>query len=96
VEAHAASPVVSAELPETGERFEGVLPPVSSGPCFSIRKPAAKIYTLDDYVRDRILLVPQAEVLRRAVVERHNVLISGGTSSGKTTLANALLAEIAK
>ena len=96
LEVHASNPIVSAELPETGERFEGLLPPVSVAPCFSIRKPAAKVYTLEDYVTDRIMLPPQAEILRRAVVERRNVLIAGGTSSGKTTLANALLAEMAK
>lgn len=96
IEAHAGNPVVSAELPESGERFEGLLPPVSMAPCFSIRKPAAKVYTLEDYVRDRILAPIQAEALKRAVVERRNLLIAGGTSSGKTTLANALLAEMAR
>ncbi len=96
IEAHAGNPVVSAELPETGERFEGLLPPVSTAPCFSIRKPAAKVYTLEDYVADRILSPVQAEALKRGVVERRNLLIAGGTSSGKTTLANALLAEMAR
>jgi type IV secretion system protein VirB11 len=96
LEVHAGSPIVSAELPESGERFEGLLPPVSAAPCFSIRKPAARIYTLDDYVSDRILLPPLADSLRRAVTDRRNILIAGGTSSGKTTLANALLAEMAK
>lgn len=95
-EVHAESPIISAELPESGERFEGILPPVSTAPCFSIRKPAAKIYSLDDYVADRILLPSQAKTLRRAISDRRNILVAGGTSSGKTTLANALLAEMAK
>ncbi len=98
-EVHAASPIVSAELPPhgegAGERFEGVLPPISLAPCFSIRKPAAKIYTLLDYVEDGIMPADTARLLRLAVVDRRNILVAGGTSSGKTTLANALLAEMA-
>ncbi len=101
LEAHANNPIVSAELPsredgEAGERFEGLLPPVSVAPCFSIRKPARRIYGLGDYVRDRIMTEAQAGVLRQAVTEHKNILVAGGTSSGKTTLANALLAEIAR
>jgi type IV secretion system protein VirB11 len=98
-EVHAASPIVSAELPPhgegAGERFEGVLPPVSLAPCFSIRKPAARVYTLLDYVSDGIMDADAARLLSLAVVERRNILVAGGTSSGKTTLANALLAEMA-
>jgi type IV secretion system protein VirB11 len=99
-EAHAGAPIVSAELPPhgeglAGERFEGVLPPVATGPCFSIRKPAGRVYTLMDYVRDGIMPAETARLLAGAAVERRNVLIAGGTSSGKTTLANALLAEVA-
>ncbi|WP_222873560.1 P-type conjugative transfer ATPase TrbB [Hankyongella ginsenosidimutans] len=98
-EVHAASPIVSAELPPhgdgAGERFEGVLPPVSLAPCFSIRKPAARIYTLIDYVDDGIMPADTARLLSLAVVDRKNILVAGGTSSGKTTLANALLAEMA-
>jgi len=98
-EVHAASPIVSAELPPhgegAGERFEGVLPPVSLAPCFSIRKPAAKIYTLLDYVSDGLMPADTARLLSLAVVDRKNILIAGGTSSGKTTLANALLSEMA-
>ena len=93
-EVHADNPIVSAELP-SGERFEGVLPPVSPAPCFAIRKPAAKIFALTDYVRGQIMVPIQADALRQAVRERKNILVAGGTSSGKTTLANALLAEIA-
>ncbi|MDX8524122.1 P-type conjugative transfer ATPase TrbB [Mesorhizobium sp. MSK_1335] len=94
-EAHADNPIVSAELP-SGERFEGLLPPVVLAPCFAIRKPAAKLYTLDNYVADRIMLPLQADALKKAIRERRNILVAGGTSSGKTTLANALLAEVAE
>lgn len=93
-EVHADNPIVSAELP-SGERFEGLLPPVATGPCFAIRKPATKILTIGDYVRDQIMVPIQAEALRKAVRDRKNILVAGGTSSGKTTLTNALLAEIA-
>jgi type IV secretion system protein TrbB len=95
-EVHAGSPRVSAELPDTGERFEGLLPPVVAAPVFAIRKPAVAVFTLADYVMGRIITPEQAKVLRRAVVQRCNVLVAGGTSTGKTTLVNALLAEVAK
>ena len=49
LEAHRDNPLISAEL-ETGERFEGVLPPVALAPCFAIRKPASRVYRLGDYV----------------------------------------------
>jgi type IV secretion system protein VirB11 len=98
-EVHGDRPIVSAELPHhaegrAGERFEGVLPPVSTGPCFSIRKPAERLHTLDDYVADAIMSEAAADTLRAAVTQRYNILVAGGTSSGKTTLANALLAEM--
>jgi P-type conjugative transfer ATPase TrbB len=95
-EVHAGAPRVSAELPETGERFEGLLPPVVAAPAFAIRKPAVAVFTLDDYVAAGIMAEGQAAVLRRAVAERRNILVAGGTSTGKTTLTNALLAEVAK
>lgn len=88
-------PRVSAELPETGERFEGLLPPIVRAPSFAIRKPAVSVFTLDDYVTAGVMGSDQAEALRRAVVGRRNILVVGGTSSGKTTLVNALLAEMA-
>ena len=95
-EVHARSPRVSAELPETGERFEGLLPPVVAAPAFAIRKPAVAVFTLGDYVTTGIMTDLQAEVLRGAVTARANILVAGGTSTGKTTLTNALLAEVAK
>ncbi len=94
-EVHEGAPRVSAELP-TGERFEGLLPPVVTAPSFAIRKPAVAVFTLDDYVDAGIMTAGQAAFLRRAVAERKNILVAGGTSTGKTTLVNALLAEVAK
>lgn len=85
-------PRLSGVLP-TGERFQGVLPPVAWGPAFSIRKRPPVVWRLDDYVAQGVLTPDQAEVLRQAVAARRNILISGGAGSGKTTLANALLAE---
>jgi type IV secretion system protein VirB11 len=95
-EVHAGAPRVSAELPGTGERFEGLLPPVVAAAAFSIRKPAVAVFTLDDYVATGIMSAAQAALLREAIAERRNILVAGGTSTGKTTLTNALLAEVAK
>ena len=95
-EIHSMSPRVSAELPETGERFEGLIPPVVAAPSFAIRKPAVAVFTLADYVSAGIMSEGQADILRMAVATRQNILVAGGTSTGKTTLTNALLAEIAK
>ena len=96
VEVHARSPRVSAELPEGGERFEGLLPPVVAAPAFAIRKPAVAVFTLDDYAAAGIMLPAEAAALRTGVTARANILVAGGTGSGKTTLVNALLAEVAK
>jgi P-type conjugative transfer ATPase TrbB len=95
-EVHASAPIVSAEVPETGERFEGLLPPIVRAPTFAIRKRAVGVIPLERYVADDILTSSQANTLRFAVRERWNILIAGPTSTGKTTLANAMLQEIAR
>ncbi len=95
-EVHSGAPRVSAELPGTGERFEGLLPPVVAAPAFAIRKPAVAVFSLADYVAAGIMSDGQADALRRAVTDRQNILVAGGTSTGKTTLTNALLAEVAR
>ena len=94
VECNESAPIVSAELPETGERFEGILPPVVTAASFSIRKPAGVVYSLLDYVESKIMSPEQAGIISLAVVDKKNILVVGGTSSGKTTLTNALLNEI--
>ena len=72
------------------------MPPVVTAPAFAIRKPAVAVFTLDDYVTSGIMRSAQAATLRSAVADRRNILVAGGTSTGKTTLTNALLAEVAK
>ncbi|WP_332764716.1 P-type conjugative transfer ATPase TrbB [Phenylobacterium sp.] len=94
-EVHPGSPRMSAELPTTGERFEGLLPPIVSGPAFAIRKPAVAVFSLADYAAAGIMTASEASVLACAVAGRRNILVVGGTSTGKTTLVNALLAEVA-
>ncbi len=86
-------PRLSGVLPGTGERFQGFLPPITPAPTFAIRKRPGVVWGLDQYVADGVMTEVQAEVLRTAAAGRRNLLISGGTGSGKTTLANAVLAE---
>ena len=79
LEVHELSPIVSAELPETGERFEGLMPPVASAPCFSIRKPACIVHRLTDYVSDGIINDQAATLLKELVQSRQNIIVVGGT-----------------
>lgn len=87
-------PIVSGELPIGGHRFEGLLPPVVAGPSFTIRRRASRLIPLDDYVSSKCMTASQAAVIRSAVASKLNIVVAGGTSSGKTTLTNAILAEI--
>jgi P-type conjugative transfer ATPase TrbB len=92
----AGNPIISGELPIGGHRFEGLLPPVVARPAFTIRRRASRLIPLDDYVLSGVMTDAQAASIRGAVVARLNVIISGGTGSGKTTLANAVIGEIAR
>ncbi|CUX68548.1 P-type conjugative transfer ATPase TrbB (plasmid) [Agrobacterium tumefaciens] len=93
-EADDERPIISGELPIGGHRFEGLLPPVVSGPAFTIRRRASRLIPLSDYVSSKVMTEAQASAIRSAIDARMNIVISGGTGSGKTTLANAIIAEI--
>lgn len=88
------SPILECELPFDGSRFEGVGPPVVTHPTFSIRKRAIAVFTLEDYVSQGIMSHAQREAIEEAVHSRKNILIAGGTGSGKTTLTNAVIGYI--
>lgn len=94
--ANSENPIITSELPKYGYRFEGSLPDISLLPSFNIRKPAGVVFTLDDYVKGNVMTAAQKEVIELAVDRKMNILIGGGTGSGKTTLCNAILAEISK
>ncbi|MDA8232795.1 MAG: P-type conjugative transfer ATPase TrbB [Magnetospirillum sp.] len=89
------NPVLECTLPFDGSRFEGVLPPVASGgPAFAIRRPAIEIFTLANYVEQGILREIQYRTLRDAIANRKNIVVIGGTGSGKTTFVNACIHEV--
>lgn len=93
-EADNERPIISGELPIGGHRFEGLLPPVVSAPTFTIRKRASRLFDLEDYVAQGVMTTSQLGVIRNAISSRLNIVVSGGTGSGKTTLANAVIAAI--
>lgn len=91
-----AKPFLSGELPIWGSRIQAVIPPGSINPIFSIRQKAKVIFPLEDYVAKGIMTPQQRDVIISMVKQRKNILVVGGTGTGKTTLTNAILQEIAK
>ena len=88
------TPILEGEMPLDGSRFAGQLPPIVPSPTFAIRKKAIAIFSLDDYVDSHIMSPVHCEILRRAVSDHLNILVTGGTGSGKTTLINAIINEM--
>jgi len=88
------NPTLECEFPLDGSRFAGQIPPVVPEAVFAIRKKAISVFTLEDYVQSGIMTASQGLRIREAVGARSNILVSGGTGSGKTTLVNAILNHI--
>lgn len=90
------NPILECELPLDGSRFEALIPPLVERASFALRKKALLVFTLDDYVAKGIMTDEQRRAIESAVSSRRNVLVCGGTGTGKTTLANAILDCVAK
>ncbi len=78
-------------MPLDGSRFAGKLPPIVSFPTFAIRKKALAIVTLDQYALAGSITPRQCAILKNAIAMHRNILVTGGTGSGKTTLINAII-----
>ncbi|MDR1612443.1 MAG: P-type conjugative transfer ATPase TrbB [Planctomycetota bacterium] len=89
-----ANPLLEGVLPLDDSRFAGQIPPAVAHPAFAIRKRAVRVFTLNDYILSGVMTLLQCELIRQAVEDRQNILIIGGTGTGKTTLGNAVLHEI--
>ncbi len=93
-EAKRTTPILEAVLPLDGSRFAGQLPPVVQNPSFAIRKKAISVFTLDQYVESGVMSPAQRGVIATAVRQHRNILVIGGTGTGKTTLVNAIIREM--
>lgn len=90
-------PSLAAVLPRSfGKcRLQGFIPPLSEGPSLIIRKPPSRLIPLGEYVEQGVLTKRGKQIICQAVAERKNIIVAGPTASGKTTLCNAILGEIA-
>ncbi|MGI6656285.1 MAG: P-type conjugative transfer ATPase TrbB [Desulfobulbus sp.] len=92
----AQKPIVEGELPLDRSRFEGSLPPLCAAPSFAIRKRASKVFPLESYVDSGMMPAFLLDTFRSALVAKENILVVGGTGSGKTTFVNALIRSLAE
>ena len=88
------NPILEGELPLDGSRFAGQLPPIVHAPTFAIRKKASSIFSLERYVDEKIMTAAQKKIIVKAVRDHRNILVIGGTGSGKTTLTNAIIHQM--
>lgn len=88
---NASNPILEVDLPIYGARFEAVIPPVSSSPIFSIRTRNKNVKTFAMLIESGIVDERHVREIENAVRARSNILVAGGTGSGKTTFVNAIL-----
>lgn len=88
------NPIIEGEFPLDNSRFAGQLPPVVTSPTFAIRKKAVSIFTLAQYIEQGVMTLKQCQRIKDAVRQHRNILVIGGTGSGKTTLVNAIINEM--
>ncbi len=93
-------PSLQADIPETrlfpNCRFQAELPLIVDGPSFNIRKHSKQVFTLEDYVDQGTMTAKQRDIIIQLIHDGKNIIAAGGTKSGKTTLLNAILAEVSK
>ncbi len=89
-----ANPILSGTIERYQARFQGWLPPITSQPTFCIRKQATIPLTLDDWIRQESITPYQVLIITEAIRDKKNIIVCGGTGSGKTTLTNTLLHEV--
>ena len=90
------TPIIEGEFPLDNSRFAAQLPPVVSAPTFALRKKASLVFTLENYVEKEMMTEHQKEIIKNSIAEHKNIIIVGGTSSGKTTLTNACIDYMSK
>ena len=89
-----ADPILESQFPIDGSRFTGIMPPVTTTPSFTIRKRPNRVFTLDEYVANGIMTEQQKAIIQQAITNKSNMLVIGGTGSGKTTLVNGIIWEM--
>lgn len=93
---HSKEPTLECTIPFYHHRFTGLMPPVVKFPTFTIRKHSSQIITLDQYVASGVMPESCRETIRSWVKRHYNIIVAGGTGSGKTTMCNSILDEINK
>ncbi|WP_203544597.1 P-type conjugative transfer ATPase TrbB [Desulfovibrio sp. JC022] len=94
------NPIIEGELPAekplNGSRFEGLYPPVVRSASFTIRKKASRVIPLEDYVVSGTMNLEVMKGTLAAVKDKKNIVVIGGTGSGKTTLVNGIIKSISE